>query len=99
MDSTADLISGFVARRSTRNVNNCSLSCDSSFATRAFSVITGDLMMSQTVLIFQSPPGFPVLLPELSPSSRVLALPEPRSQSRALQLFLPPAAPLLPSWD
>src|SRR2546430_1109878 len=58
MDSTADFISGLVARRSTRNVNSCLVSCDSSFATRAFSVITGDLMMSQTVLITQPPPSF-----------------------------------------
>src|SRR5215213_5565581 len=52
MVSTADLISGLVARRSTRKVSSCRASCDSSLATRAFSVITGDLMMSHTVLIF-----------------------------------------------
>src|SRR5215218_5174525 len=56
MVSTADLISGLVARRSTRNVNNWCDSCDSSFAASAFSVITGDLMMSQTVLIATPPP-------------------------------------------
>src|SRR5215510_10242521 len=56
MVSTADLISGFVALRSTRKVNNCCVSCDSSFAASAFSVITGDLMMSQTVLIVTPPP-------------------------------------------
>src|SRR5262245_48963732 len=56
MVSTADLISGFVALRSTRKVNNCCVSCDSSFAASAFSVITGDLMMSQTVLIVRPPP-------------------------------------------
>src|SRR4026207_1250466 len=56
MVSTADLISGFVALRSTRKVNNCCVSCDSSLAASAFSVITGDLMMSQTVLILASPP-------------------------------------------
>src|SRR5919106_6782062 len=56
MDSTADLISGLVARRSTRKVSNWCVSCDSSFAASAFSVITGDLMMSQTVLIVRPPP-------------------------------------------
>src|SRR5687767_3661902 len=57
MLSTADLISGLVACRSTRNVSNCRVSCDSSFAASAFSVITGDLMMSQTVLIVTPPPA------------------------------------------
>src|SRR2546423_304334 len=51
MRSTADLISGFVASRSTRKVRSCRPSCDSSFATSAFSVMTGALMTSQIVLI------------------------------------------------
>src|SRR5687767_3003734 len=51
MRSTAVLISGFVAPRSTRKVRSWRPSCDSSFATSAFSVMTGALMMSQTVLI------------------------------------------------
>src|ERR1044072_1056075 len=51
MRSTADLISGFVALTSTRKVRSWRPSCDSSFATSAFSVMTGALMMSQTVLM------------------------------------------------
>src|SRR5436305_9497986 len=51
MRSTADLISGFVASRSTRKVRSWRPSCDSSFATSAFSVMTGALMTSQIVLI------------------------------------------------
>src|SRR5687767_5929839 len=79
MVSTADLISGFVALRSTRKVNNWFESCDSSLAASAFSVITGDLMMSQTVLIVRPPPrssvyvcasAWPALLPRLPVQSR-----------------------------
>src|SRR5215213_1206241 len=51
MRSTADLISGFVAFTSTRKVRSWRPSCDSSFATSAFSVMTGALIMSQTVLM------------------------------------------------
>src|SRR3954463_14054656 len=52
MRSTADLISGLVALTSTRKVRSCRPSCDSSFATSAFSVMTGALITSQIVLIF-----------------------------------------------
>src|SRR5919107_3063935 len=52
MRSTADLISGFVAFTSTRKVRSWRPSCDSSFATSAFSVMTGALITSQIVLIF-----------------------------------------------
>src|SRR5215213_7021831 len=51
MRSTADLISGLVAFTSTRKVRSWRPSCDSSFATSAFSVMTGALIMSQTVLM------------------------------------------------
>src|SRR5215207_1081651 len=51
MRSTADLISGFVALPSPRKVRSWRPSCDSSFATSAFSVMTGALIMSQTVLM------------------------------------------------
>src|SRR5687767_4152624 len=66
MVSTADLISGFVALRSTRKVNNWCVSCDSSLAASAFSVMTGDLMMSQTVLIFRPPPRSSVYVSALA---------------------------------
>src|SRR5687768_6019657 len=92
MVSTADLISGFVALRSTRKVNNCCVSCDSSFAASAFSVITGDLMMSQTVLIVRPPPqpasgyvfalALPALLQPLPARANLHSLCERRATAR-----------------
>src|SRR6185436_5665829 len=81
-------------------------SCDSSFATSAFSVITGDLKISQTVLIARSPPRPQLLLPVQPPIQFQLSSPWacafalaflPAHQSRLrLQLFLhSPAEPEL----
>src|ERR1700730_11346782 len=97
MLSTADLISGLVAFRSTRKVNSCWVSCDSSFATSAFSVITGDLMMFQTVLTVRPPPSsvyapvlaWPVQLRLLLARGQVRGI-------RSLLSWIPTVVPTLP---
>src|ERR671912_370584 len=89
MLSTADLISGFVARRSTRKVNNWPVSCDSSFATSAFSVITGDLIMSQTVRMFTPSPSYAWAQPSQASLQSFASASVSLLQQALLQLFLP----------